>query len=508
MKTIALIQPKTPEEYLSYNSFSRFTKKPALLPPLGLITIAALTPAHYRVIIIDERIEKIDFSASYDLVGITGYRFYKNRMREIANQFKIRKILTVGGGTYCTDYHDDALELFDIVISGEAEYTWPRFLSDWEKGVYKRSYKEKGPIDLQTAPMPRWDLIKSEKYTLGSIQTSRGCPNDCDFCNIVKYHGRQLRTKTRSQTLREIETIASHGFHSVFFADDNFTGNIQHAKVLLEDIIQFNRLRKKPLMYIAQTSLDVAKDGELLDLLKEANFIQLFIGIETPRKSSLVVCNKHHNLKMEMTDAIKKIQSRGMFIVAGMIVGFDTDDVTIFKEQEQFLKQSGIMLPMINLLVAPKYTRLWQRLRKEGRLLMHVAEDSFLTMNFTPLLMTKEELESEHFKLLKVVSSVEHFKVSFRTFMGQLDEKKMRRSHHSIGWLQVLSMNQAILLTGLRIVLYYLFQAGREKRNLFLYVTKHALAKGAITLPTVFSIMSYFESLNHFISSKVRRKEP
>ncbi|MEJ2219852.1 MAG: hypothetical protein P8X80_03455, partial [Desulfobacterales bacterium] len=136
IKNIVLIQPKTPEEYLSYNSFARFTKKPALLPPLGLVTLAALTPSYYRVIIIDERIEKIDFNILCDLVGITGYRFYKNRMIEIAYEFKKRQVLTVGGGTYCTDYFDDALKHFDVVISGEAERTWPRFLSEWEKGVH------------------------------------------------------------------------------------------------------------------------------------------------------------------------------------------------------------------------------------------------------------------------------------------------------------------------------------------------------------------------------------
>jgi hypothetical protein len=186
-----------------------------------------------------------------------------------------------------------------------------------------------------------------------------------------------------------------------------------------------------------------------------------------------------------------------------MIVGFDTDDVTIFEEQERFLKKSGIMLPMINLLVAPKHTRLWRRLEKEGRLLTNVAEDSFMTVNFSPLLMTKEKLESEHFKLLRIVASSEHFKESFRTFIDQLDIKQIRRSSNGAGWLQLRSMNPTILLTGLRIVLYFLFQAGKEKRRLFIYVLEHSLAKGAISLPVVFSIMSYFESLNQFISCKV-----
>jgi len=503
IKNIVLIQPETPEEYLSYNSFARFTKKPALLPPLGLVTLAALTPSYYRVIIIDERIEKIDFNIPCDLVGITGYRFYKNRMIEIAYEFKKRQVLTVGGGTYCTDYFDDALKHFDVVISGEAERTWPRFLSQWEKGVHKKSYREKKPIDIKKSPIPRWDLIKTEKYTIGSIQTSRGCPNDCDFCNVVKFYGQELRTKSRSQTFRELKRVASYGFPSVFFADDNFTGNRQHAKNILMDIIRFNRLRKKPLIFIAQTTLDLAEDDELLDLLKEANFFQLFIGIETPRKNSLIACNKLHNLNMEMIDAIKNIQSRGMFIVAGMIVGFDTDDATIFEEQRQFLKKSGITLPMINLLVAPKHTRLWHRLKREGRLLPHVAEDSFLTANYVPLLMSKEELEEGHLKLLRSVYSIEHFKESFQSFIRQIDVNRMSSSPNAAEWKHLGSMNKNILFTGMRIILFFLFQAGKEKRRLFIFVLQQTFAKGVICIPVAFSILSYFESLNRFISCKV-----
>lgn len=503
MKTIVLIQPKTPEEYLSYRSFSKFTKNPALLPPLGLITIAALTPSHYKVIIIDERIEKIDFDISCDLIGITGYRYYKDRMLEIACKFKERGVLTVGGGTYCTDYLQDALKHFDVVISGEAERTWPQFLSEWETGNHKKSYIENKPVNIKSSPIPRWDLIKSDKYTMGAIQTSRGCPHDCDYCNVVKLYGRELRTKTQFQTLREIKRVASHGFPSVFFADDNFTGNKEYAKALLKDIIRFNRLRKNPIMFIAQTTLDLAEDEELIDLLKEASFFQLFIGIETPRKKSLIACNKRHNLKVEMIDAIKKIQSRGMFIVAGMIVGFDTDDITIFEEQRQFLIKSGITLPLINLLVAPKFTRLWHRLKKEGRLLSQIGEDSFLAVNFTPLLMSKEKLEREHLKLLRTVYGVDHFKESFQSFIEQIEIKQMQSGHRGKGRLQLHFTNKKIMMTGLRIILFFLFKAGKEKRELFVFVLKRALAKGIICLPIVFSILTYFESLNRFISCKI-----
>ena len=503
MKSIVLIQPKAPETFLSHKSFSKFTKKPALHPPLGLATIAALTPPHYKVKIIDERIEEIDFNNYCDIVGITGYWFYKDRIIEILNEFKKRGVLTVGGGMYCTTNFRDALKHFDVVIPGEAERTWPQFLNEWEKGNYRSSYIENQLIDIKNSPIPRWDLIKWDKYSVGTIQTSRGCPHDCEFCDVVKLFGRELRVKAHYQILQELKTLSSCEVPYISIVDDNFFGNKQYAKKLLKNIIRFNRQQKKPLIFIAQATLDLAEDEELLDLVKEANFIQLFIGIETPREASLISCNKHHNLNINIFEAVKKIQSRGIFIVAGMIVGFDTDDITIFEEQRQFLKESGIILPMINLLVAHPFTKLWHRLEKDERLLPHIAEDSFSTVNFIPLLMSKEKLESEHLKLLRTVYSIEHFKESFLSFIKQIDAKQIHRSSLSAGLLQLRSMNKFTLMVGLRIIRFYLFQAGKEKRRLFFFVLKHALAKGVICLPVVFSILAYFESMNRFTIRKV-----
>ena len=477
MKSIVLIQPKDPDSFMSRKGFSKFTKKSVLYPPLGLATIAALTPAHYKVKIIDERIEEIDFDNPCDIVGITGYRYYKDRIIEIVYKFKKRGVLTVGGGTYCTNYFQDASKHFDVVISGEAERSWPQFLSEWEKGTYRSSYIEKHLIEIKNSPIPRWDLIQWDKYTMGSIQTSRGCPYDCEYCNVVKLFGREIRVKTYRQIFQELKILSSCGVPIISVVDDNLFVNKQYAKDLLKKIIHFNRRLKRPLIFIAQTTLDLAEDEELLDLVKEANFVHLFIGIETPRRESLISCNKRHNLNIDILEAVKKIQSRGIFIVAGMIVGFDTDDITIFEEQKQFLKESGILLPMINILVASPFTNLWYRLKKEGRLLPLIEEDSLSTVNFTPLLMSKERLESEHLKLLKTVYSIEHFKQSFLSFMKQIDARQIRRGSISARRAQLRSMNKFTLIAGYRIIRYYLFQAGKEKRRLFLFVLKHAFSK-------------------------------
>jgi radical SAM superfamily enzyme YgiQ (UPF0313 family) len=503
MKSIVLIQPKEPETYLSHKSFSIFTKKPVLHPPLGLATIAALTPLHYKVKIIDERIEEIDFSIPCDIVGITGYRFYEERIIEISNEFKKRGVLTVGGGIYCTTNFRDALKHFDVVISGEAEHTWPQFLNDWERGSYRSCYIEKELIDIKYSPIPRWDLIQWDKYTVATIQTSRGCPHDCEFCDVVHLFGRELRVKTHYQIFQELKNISSYGVPYIFFVDDNFFANKQYAKELLKSIIRFNRLQNRPIMFTAQTTLDLAGNEELLDLVKDANFIQLFIGIESPRKASLISCNKHHNLNIDMFEAIKKIQSRGIIIIAGMIVGFDTDDITIFEEQRRFLKKSGLILPNIKLLVASPFTKLWHRLAKAGRLLPHIAEDPFSTVNFIPLLMSKEKLESEHLKLLRTVYSIEHFKESFLSFIKQIDTRQIRRNAASAGWLQLRIMNKDILMIGLRIIRFYVFQAGKDKRRLFFFMLKHAFAKGVICLPMVLSVLMYFQSINRFVNRKV-----
>jgi radical SAM superfamily enzyme YgiQ (UPF0313 family) len=500
MKKIVLINPASPESFWSLTRSTDFTRRSAIIPPLGLATVAALTPATYHIKIVDDQIERIDMNMECDLVGITGYTVHKARMFELAGHFCARGILTVAGGPYCTSHVEECRQHFDVVIVGEAERIWPKFLRDWEQGNYLERYEETEYIDMASSPIPRWDLIQLDHYTTGMVQTSRGCPYDCEFCDVVSLFGHKIRYKGVEQVIAELKTLSTYRIPDIFFADDNFIGNRAYAKNLLKQVIQFNHSLSKPFRFITQLTLNVAQDEELLDLLREANFFAVFIGIETPKPESLLATNKSHNLKLDMLEAVRRIQSRGIIIFAGMIVGFDTDDQKIFELQRQFLQEAGIMFPMLGLLIAFKGTKLWDRLQQEGRLLpTSEPGDMFFTTNFIPLRMSKQALETNYVSLLNTVYSEDHFRTCFANFINQVDRKKISRNSAPANQLRLRYQRLFFITSGLRIIRYYLFNAPKSKRRLFGFVLKHAFAKGLVGLPLALEALGYFETYNHFV---------
>lgn len=500
MKKIIFIQPAAAESFWSLKRLTDFTKRPAIIPPLGLATVAALTPSAYHIKIIDEQIERVDLSLECDLVGITGYTVHQARMFELADHFRARGILTVAGGPFCTSHVEECQQHFDVVIAGEAERIWPQFLRDWEQGKHLDRYTETAYIDMASSPIPRWDLIQLDRYTNGMVQTSRGCPYDCEFCDVVSLFGHKPRYKGEAQVIAELKTLAAYEIPDVFFADDNFIGNRSYAKNLLKQVIQFNRSLRKPFRFLTQLTLNVAQDEELLDLLQAANFFALFIGIETPKPESLAAANKTHNLKMDMLDAVRRIHARGIVIFAGMIVGFDTDDQAIFELQRQFLQEAGIMFPMLGLLIALKGTKLWARLQQEGRLFPTSEQgDPFLATNFIPLRMSKQELETNYVNLLHTLYSEKHFRACFANFINQVDRKKISRHSAPARLTQLRYQRLFFLASGLRILRYYLFNVDKGKRSLLGFVLKQALTKGLVGIPLALEALVQFETYNHFV---------
>ena len=353
---------------------------------------------------------------------------------------------------------------------------------------------------MASSPVPRWDLIQLDHYTNGMVQTSRGCPYDCEFCDVVSLFGHKPRYKGEAQVIAELKTLATSEIPAVFFADDNFIGSRAYAKNLLKQVIQFNRSLRKPFRFLTQLTLNVAQDEELLDLLQAANFFAVFIGIETPKPESLLAANKTHNLKMDMLDAVRRIHARGIMIFAGMIVGFDTDDHAIFELQRQFLQEAGIMFPMLGLLIALKGTKLWDRLQREGRLFPASEHgDPFLTTNFIPLRMSKQELETNYVHLLHTLYSEEHFRTCFANFIKQVDRKKISRHSAPASLTQLRSQRLFFLASGLRILRYYLFNANKSKRSLLGFVLKQALTKGLVGIPLALEALVQFETYNHFV---------
>ncbi len=366
---VYLVQPKFPPSYWGQEHFIELTPYAAVYPPLGLLTLAALTPPEYKVTLCDESAgERVDFNTGADIVGITGYLFQKPHVFALADRFRAKGKLVVMGGPMCNLIPEECRPHCDILFEGEAEYTWPRFLAEFAEGRHSNSYKQEEKIHLPDSPPPRLDVLRRQ-YGQGIVQCTRGCPFTCEFCDIIVMYGRKMRYKPVEQVIKEIEAWRDKGLGKVFFADDNFIGNRAYAKDLLRAVIKWNAKQPSAMSFYTQASVDMVRDDELLALFRDANFFAVFLGIETPRKSSLSEAAKTQNVKLDLVEAVHKIQAHNMFVTAGMIVGFDSDDPGIFEEQYDFLQAAQIPIVLVNALEAVPRTPLHARLAAEGRLL-------------------------------------------------------------------------------------------------------------------------------------------
>jgi len=380
--------------------FLKMTPYDAVFPPLGLLTLAALSPPEFQVTVCDENAgDTVDFDTEAEIVGVTGYILQISRVFEIADAFRARGKKVLIGGPVANLLPQECRQHCDVLFEGEAEYTWPRFLREHSAGTASDHYHELEKIHLPDSPPPRLDVLR-RRYAHGIVQCTRGCPFTCEFCDIIVMYGRKMRLKPVETVIQEVEAWAKTGTSQVFFADDNFIGNRAYAKDLLRALAKWNAARKDAMSFYTQVSIDMVRDEELLGLLRDANFVSVFIGIESPRKSSLAETRKTQNEKLDLVESIHKIQSYNLFISAGMIVGFDADDASIFEEQFKFLQEAGIPMAMLSVLLAVPKTPLYERLKKEGRLMLpdpsgtdrsHYIGTSGGT-NFHPLNMTGEEL--------------------------------------------------------------------------------------------------------------------
>jgi len=397
---IALINPKFAPSYWGfdyalplYPGDRKCTMITGAMPHL-----AGLVPDH-EVVIVDENIEEIDFEAlkEFDIVGVTGMIVQKERMREILERVRELKIFTVVGGAYASVNEGFFDGLCDVLFTGEADETWPEFIECFATGKeYKTFYKQATPTDMKTVPKPRSDLLKANRYASGALQFSRGCPYRCEFCDIIVTFGRRPRTKDPKQVIEELEDIRRAGFFSCFIVDDNFIGNKKEAKGLLRLIIPWQEENGYPLRLTTEASINLADDPELLELLYQANFRSVFIGIETPRLASLKETKKFQNTTGDSIDAkLSRIQKAGLDISAGFIVGFDNDDSEIFEDQFRFIQDNGVLLAMVGMLSAIPKTPLYIRLDEEERLRL---DDP--NCNFEPKQMTRDELKKGYWELL------------------------------------------------------------------------------------------------------------
>lgn len=416
---ILLIQPKYPLTFWSFKYALQFVSKEVCNPPLGLITVAAMLPEDWEC-----RLNDLNFQALNsddlnwaDLVFISAMNVQRDSAHETIRQAKQAGKIVVAGGPMFTGEYQDFPEV-DYFVLNEAEITLPHFLADFINGKANRVYMTDEYADLSLTPAPRWDLLDMRKYDSMNVQFSRGCPFNCDFCNVTALLGHRPRTKSAQQLITELDGLYALGWRrNIFLVDDNFIGNKKILKdEILPALIEW-RQGKQGCLFLTEVSINLADDAELVDLMVKAGFISVFVGIETPDEDGLVACNKKQNQKRDLLGAVHTLQRSGLQVMAGFIVGFDSDTETIFDRQIDFIQESGIVTAMVGLLQAPYGTALYDRMKVENRLLTEMSGDNADgETNIIPA-MPREVLVQGYRKIIDTIFSPRYFYQRVQNFL-------------------------------------------------------------------------------------------
>jgi radical SAM superfamily enzyme YgiQ (UPF0313 family) len=380
---VLMVWPRFPASFWSFDGIMNLVPEETVQPPLGLLTIAALCPKGWTLRLIDRGFEDLlDADILWaDLVMVSGMRVQRADIREILLRARSLGKRTMIGGPYASSEPENVLPLADHVVVGEPDEVFHEIASDIERGSAMRLYAIKDKPDVSKSPLPRFDLLKLGKYSTMAVQFSRGCPFQCEFCDIITIYGRKPRTKSPSQLLAELDALFELGWRDqVFIVDDNFIGNHKLALDLALKLEEWQKSHRYPLLFYTEASMDLAQRPELIDAMVRANFFYVFVGIESPSAKSLREAKKYQNLRRDPLESIRFIQSRGLWVTAGFILGFDSDTEDIFAGQVEFIERAAIPWAMAGFLQAPPTTALYARMMKEGRLY----QDSPANTNFDP----------------------------------------------------------------------------------------------------------------------------
>ena len=417
---VLMVSPEFPDTFWSFKHALQFVRKSSSNPPLGLLTIAAMSPADWEKKLVDMNVTRLtdDDIEWADMVFISAMDIQRKSAHEVARRVRPAGKLIIGGGPIFIGEWQDFPEIDHFVLN-EGEITYPLFLSDLEAGTLKKTYSTLQYADLSQTPIPMWELLDMKRYDSMAIQFSRGCPFGCEFCNITAMLGHVPRLKTSKQIIAELDAIYSQGWRrNVFFVDDNFIGN---KKALKDDVLPALiawRKGKIGMNFITEASINLADDTELMKLMTDAGFISVFVGIETPDEQSLTECHKSQNKGRSLLENVKNLQRNGLQVMGGFIVGFDADTPGIFQRQIDFIQNSGIVTAMVGLLQAPFGTPLYERLKKEGRINTEMTGDNTDgSTNIIPK-MDMAVLKEGYDTILKKIYSAEGFYARVKTFLS------------------------------------------------------------------------------------------
>ncbi|MDP3176575.1 MAG: B12-binding domain-containing radical SAM protein [Spirochaetaceae bacterium] len=411
---VLLVYPESPVTYWSLTHSLSVIGKKALLPPLGLLTIAGLFPEEsfeLKLVDMNERALRDRDIATSDLVMLSAMIVQRDSFRDVVARCRALGVPVAAGGPYPSSCPGE-MDGVDYLILNEGEATLPPFIADWLAGEPKRKYADDSKPDLDSGPLPRFDLIDPRRYSEMAIQYSRGCPFACEFCDIIELFGRVPRVKSPARFIAELEALlAAKAGERVFVVDDNFIGNKVHAKELLRELGRWQSERGYPFSFTTEASVDLARDEELMDLMIAANFKAVFVGLETPSVRALADAGKRQNLAMDGAEAVAIMQEKGLMVMGGFIVGFDADEPGIFDEQIDFISRLAVPVAMIGLLTALPNTALRRRLEGEGRMLAESSGDNTNSngLNFRPIMPVQTLIQGYHRVLREIYKPRAYF---------------------------------------------------------------------------------------------------
>lgn len=447
---VLLVYPAFPDTYWSFRHALSFEGKRSAFPPLGLLTVSAILPAEWSRRLVDMNVREltlrdIDWA---DLVFCSAMLVQRDSLKHVIALSKSRGKRVVVGGPYVSTAAEN-LPGVDHLFVGEAEETLPQFVHDLECGEARPVYEATERPALSASPLPHFKLASLKNYSSMSVQYSRGCPFQCEFCDIIEIYGRVPRTKSNQQVLNELEALRRTGWRGpVFIVDDNFIGNKRAVKKLLPELADWSERHGQPFCFFTEASVNLADDDELLELMRRAGFYRVFLGIETPVKESLKEAQKGQNMRSDLLQSVRKVQSYGMEVMAGFIIGFDNDPDDIFERQINFIRESAIPLAMVGLLTALPQTQLWRRLEREGRLLTEsTGNNTDCSLNFIPR-MDQERLIGDYQSLLRTIYSPDEYYRRALECLKRVPATAYPRSRHAIHDLATLM--RVILALGVR----------------------------------------------------------
>lgn len=410
---VLLVYPEFPDTYWSFRHALKLEGKKAAFPPLGLLTVSSMLPADWERRLVDINVEGLspDDIEWADIVFISAMIVQRESLEHVVELCRSLGKKVVVGGPYVST-SSERLPDADHIFIGEAETTIPEFLNDLELGIARKIYKADERPSLELTPAPDISLIDMGRYSAMSLQYSRGCPFNCEFCDIIEIYGRVPRTKSNAQMLAELDAVKATGWRGlVFIVDDNFIGNRKNVRLFMPELIEWSRANGHPFSFITEASVNLAEDNLLLQQMEDAGFRRVFLGIETPVEKSLKEAQKAQNTRRDLLESIHKIQSHGIEVMAGFIVGFDNDPDDIFETQMKFIRESGIPLAMVGLLAALPDTQLWRRLEKEGRMLdVSTGNNTDCTVNFVPRMDLDRLVEGYKQVLRNIYSPKEYYR--------------------------------------------------------------------------------------------------